>query len=97
MKHAFHRGKVAKDGYFADNSIGKRYLKLSTVSFFLLGALFMFSLKLGLIILFTVSLFFELMFLKRISLRHLGSLHLYIIPFLLAYSLGYFQAKRFKN
>lgn len=87
IRHAYHRGKVAGEGFFAHGSRGRKLFYLLTLFF---------SLVLGISIVIPMAsllfplllIFFEMIVLSRVSFRHFLSLNIYALPFLLVYLSG---------
>jgi len=88
IKHAHHRGKVAKGGYFASGSKGSKLVlqALGVLGFLLVLGTYSATLSLSILILGIGIL--EILFATKIRIKHLLSLNLLAFPFLLSYGTG---------
>lgn len=91
LKHSFHRGKVAKDGYFADGTSGRRSLILLGILFTILIVTTILSPTIAVILIVLCIACAEAITLRRLPLRNWISLNFMILPFLISYSAGFFK------
>jgi glycosyltransferase involved in cell wall biosynthesis len=88
VKHAYHRGKVAKGGYFGFGTKGRKLFTMALGVLAFLVALGIYSTTLMMISVVVGVVCLEILFAKRIRFKHLFSLNLLAFPFLLSYGAG---------
>lgn len=88
IKHAHHRGMVAKGGYFASGSEGIRLVRIASAVLAFLLTLGIYSTTISITIVVLGLGLLEIVFATRIRSKHLLSLNLLVLPFLFSYGLG---------
>lgn len=88
IRHAHHRGKVAKGGYFASGTKGRKLLNAVFGVLTILLILSIYSKTLSTLIVISGLVYSEIFFAKKLPFKHLVSLNLLALPFLSAYGAG---------
>ncbi len=97
LVHAYHRGKVADGGYFAPGTKGKKVAIASLTMLPVLFLIFQYSVITAYLIFGISFLLLEIFFFVKTSIKHLISLNLYVLPFLLFYIIGFIEKWTSKN
>lgn len=92
IKHAHHRGKVARGGYFASDADGMKFLKLFLGVVTTLIAIGIYSIISSIFVVIVGVVCLEVVFARKVSIKHLLSLNLLAFPFLSAYGTGYIRS-----
>jgi glycosyltransferase involved in cell wall biosynthesis len=92
IKHSYHRGKVASGGFFASDTDGVNMLRALSGVLATLFVIGIYSISISVSLVLAGVIYLEIVFAKRIKIRHLLSLNLLAVPFLSAYVTGFIRS-----